>query len=377
MPRKSTKEEFIEKAKSVHGDKYDYSLIEYDGYRSKKKLKIICKHCGKIFEQKPNSHIAGQGCPNLCYIERKRTPFIEFVEKARKVHYSQYDYDEDSYNTQHEHDYKIKIFCRTCNRYFYQDVQSHIAGRGCPHCMYKRAKATLIRRYGDASYNNKEKARQTCLEKYGFENLNQSPEIKRKIKDTKLLRYGDENYNNRSKYRQTCLEKYGTEFSTQAESTKDKAKRTYMKHFGTDHPFKSREIINKGWETRKRNGTCNTSSAEKEILKLLKARFSNVLPNYKSKLYPFHCDFYVQDLGLYIEYQRHWTHGFKPFENTKEDQERLNIWTERAKNSDFYKSAINVWTIRDPLKRETAKNNNLSWIEFFDFDTFMNWYNTI
>ena len=45
MPRKSTKEEFIEKAKSVHGDKYDYSLIEYDGYRSKKKLKIICKHC--------------------------------------------------------------------------------------------------------------------------------------------------------------------------------------------------------------------------------------------------------------------------------------------------------------------------------------------
>ena len=43
----------------------------------------------------------------------------------------------------------------------------------------------------------------------------------------------------------------------------------------------------------------------------------------------------------------------------------------------MYKIAIEVWTIRDPLKRETARKNNLNWIEFFTMDEFMKWYDTI
>lgn len=52
---------FIEKAKEVHGDKYDYSNVFYKS--SHEKVLIKCKICGNIFEQTPMSHIRGCGCP--------------------------------------------------------------------------------------------------------------------------------------------------------------------------------------------------------------------------------------------------------------------------------------------------------------------------
>ena len=52
---------FIEKSKKIHDNKYDYSLVEY-GDNNTKKVKIICSIHG-IFEQKPNYHLIGRGCP--------------------------------------------------------------------------------------------------------------------------------------------------------------------------------------------------------------------------------------------------------------------------------------------------------------------------
>lgn len=54
--RNLTTEEFIEKAVEIHGDKYDYSEVEY--INTKTKVKIICNGCGGSFEQTPNSHIS-------------------------------------------------------------------------------------------------------------------------------------------------------------------------------------------------------------------------------------------------------------------------------------------------------------------------------
>ena len=58
--KKLTTEEFIEKSFLIHGDKYDYSLVEYRG--SNEKIIIICKEHGE-FEKTPNNHLRGQGCP--------------------------------------------------------------------------------------------------------------------------------------------------------------------------------------------------------------------------------------------------------------------------------------------------------------------------
>ncbi|MCT7477436.1 hypothetical protein N5V81_21785 [Escherichia coli] len=65
---KLSAERFIEKARRVHGDKYDYSLIEYK--TCKDKVEIVCNTCGNHFNQTPDNHInLKRGCP-VCGAER-------------------------------------------------------------------------------------------------------------------------------------------------------------------------------------------------------------------------------------------------------------------------------------------------------------------
>ena len=128
-------------------------------------------------------------------------------------------------------------------------------------------------------------------------------------------------------------------------------------------------------ETKRKNNTFNVSEPEKKIKQLLESKFSDIKYQYKSEKYPFMCDFYIPELDLYIEYQGHWSHNKKPFEGTAEDLIKVNKW--KSRNTKFYKAAINTWTIRDPLKRETAKKNNLNWLEFFNIQQFMNWFNKL
>ena len=59
--------DFIEKAKKVHIDKYDYSKVEY--INSQTKVCIICPKHGE-FWQKPNGHLQGRGCPICANIKK-------------------------------------------------------------------------------------------------------------------------------------------------------------------------------------------------------------------------------------------------------------------------------------------------------------------
>lgn len=67
--KKLTREEFIEKARAIHGDKYDYSKVEY--VNNSTKVCIICPVHGE-FWQTPSKHIFGKGCPycNESHLER-------------------------------------------------------------------------------------------------------------------------------------------------------------------------------------------------------------------------------------------------------------------------------------------------------------------
>lgn len=59
--KKLTTEAFIIKAREVHGERYDYSLVEY--IKSYTEVKILCK-IHKEFQQIPYSHTQGHGCPD-------------------------------------------------------------------------------------------------------------------------------------------------------------------------------------------------------------------------------------------------------------------------------------------------------------------------
>ena len=127
----------------------------------------------------------------------------------------------------------------------------------------------------------------------------------------------------------------------------------------------------KQYETRKLNNTFKIKDTipENETYKVLLKYFSDndiVHPYRDEDRYPFNCDFYIKSIDLFIEINYSWTHGKHPFNlNNEEDMKLLNKWKEKAKTSDYYKNAIETWTIRDVKKLNTAKANNLNYLVIY------------
>lgn len=121
----------------------------------------------------------------------------------------------------------------------------------------------------------------------------------------------------------------------------------------------------KSSETKRKNNSFNSSKPESTYYSKLCEEYgkSDVLSNYnKDSRYPFHCDFYIKSLDLFIELNLHWTHGGRPFDPNDEGcQKQLALWEEKAKTSKFYQQAIYVWTQLDVRKRETALQNKINY----------------
>ena len=125
-----TKESFIEKARKIHGDKYDYSKVEY--IDNKTKVCIICPIHGE-FWQRPDNHLHGAGCYKCGrnIMGKKQTKNTQmFVEEARKVHGDEYDYSKVKYVSCFE---KVCIVCKEHGE-FWQRPANHLQGQGCPLC---------------------------------------------------------------------------------------------------------------------------------------------------------------------------------------------------------------------------------------------------
>lgn len=130
--RRDSQEEFVEKCVEKHGDRYDYSNIIYLG--TKNKINVKCKEHGEFMSNAGN-HLAGHGCPK-CAVEyntdRLRSTKEEFIEKAKIVHGSRYDYSKVEYTRVHN---KVIIICRNKGHgEFSQEANSHLQGNGCPIC---------------------------------------------------------------------------------------------------------------------------------------------------------------------------------------------------------------------------------------------------
>ena len=125
---KLTTEGVIEQFREVHGDKYDYSKVNYTG--SNNKVVIICPKHGE-FKQIPNSHKRGQGCPKCGSRAKLTTEYV--IEKFREVHGDKYDYSNVNYIGC---DTKVTIICEEHGE-FEQIPNSHKSGNGCPKCVGK------------------------------------------------------------------------------------------------------------------------------------------------------------------------------------------------------------------------------------------------
>lgn len=141
MSRKLTTEEFIKKAKIIHGDKYDYTLTRF--INSNIKVKIICPIHGE-FEQYHDKHLSRKGCAKCGFISRcnkARSNTQSFVNKALNIHGNKYNYDKVVYNGKEE---KVIITCQKHGD-FHQTPHNHLAGNGCPICRESKGETQIAK----------------------------------------------------------------------------------------------------------------------------------------------------------------------------------------------------------------------------------------
>ena len=129
--RSKSNDYFIEQAKKVHNNYYDYSLTNYKNYLTK--VKIICPIHGE-FEELPQQHISGSGCKK-CGIEKTKKYTLmsldKFIEKANKIHNNKFDYSKVNYINSYT---KVEIICPKHGSFF-QNPQDHLHSKaGCPIC---------------------------------------------------------------------------------------------------------------------------------------------------------------------------------------------------------------------------------------------------
>lgn len=434
-----TTEEFIRKAKAVHGDRYDYSKTVY--VNQKTNVVITCLVHGD-FTQCPTNHYNGAGCP-MCS-KNKRMTTDDFILRAKAIHGEKYDYSKVNYINNRT---KVTIICPNHGE-FQQAPDKHLHGSECPACAKIKAKQTMIDRYGSPhalqSAEIREKMKETVRTRYGVDNVSQSTDVQDKIKETCMTKYGTEyalsspdvrekihetvkakygvdsvlesadviakrnktvearygvknvmqcddikqrmsdtmmskygvsnpmrlksvKYTVVERRKSTCVRKYGVESVLQSDQIRRKAEATMMSKYGVLNAMQNGDIVSKNFDVRKENGTLSTSKPEEMLYAMLIERFgvSDVERQYQSDRYDFACDFYVRSRDLYIELNATWTHGGHWYDkDSNADTVVLEAW--KSKGSEYYITAVEVWTERDVSKRETAKKNNLNYLVFWD-----------
>jgi hypothetical protein len=133
------KDKFIEQAKSIHGNEYNYSKVDYENNSTP--VEIICPKHGP-FLQRPSHHLHGSICP-ICSNENTAQRLLsntgDFIKKAREVHGDKYDYSKVNYTT------AITPVEITCPKHgpFLQRPAAHLSNQGCPYCSESQGESIL------------------------------------------------------------------------------------------------------------------------------------------------------------------------------------------------------------------------------------------
>lgn len=151
--KSTTTDDFIKKARTIHGNKYKYDKTIYS--RSNQKVVINCPEHGD-FRQQANSHIQGNGCPSCgrkMNHEVTRKSKEQFIQAAIQKHGDKYCYDKVEYVNTHT---KVIITCNV-ERHgdFIQEPNAHLRGTGCPICngKFKLSNIEFIKRANNIHTN--------------------------------------------------------------------------------------------------------------------------------------------------------------------------------------------------------------------------------
>ena len=150
--------EVIEKCIEIHGDKYDYSLIESPILSKKQKIK--CKNCGRIFEIDLGSHIHNKRGCKFCSHRSYVYTTDEFKERAYKVHGDKYDLSKVVYKNKNE---KITVGC-SIHGDFLITPEHLLRGQGCPKCgkLFKLTNEVFKERSDKIHHNKYDYSKSEC-----------------------------------------------------------------------------------------------------------------------------------------------------------------------------------------------------------------------
>ena len=236
--------EFISDAIEIHGDKYDYSKVEYK--TNKDKVTIICPEHGE-FEQAARGHIKGYGCYKCGVIKRRKTT-EEFISESNMIHDNYYDYSKSKYVDAYS---KVVIICPVHGE-FEQAPSNHATGNGCNPCSSIRV--------GESFTDDTE----TFIGKAKIKHGN--------VYDYSLVEY----VNNSTRVRIICPE------------------------HGEFEQLPSNHKCGAGCPT------CNNSIGESEIRKILLDTQISFIPEHRfndcRNMHPLPFDFYLPELNVCIEY---------------------------------------------------------------------------
>ena len=335
-----TTERFIFFSNEKHNNKYDYSLVNYKDMSTK--VKISCPKHG-IFEQTPGNHLKGHNCSSCSGVKVPTTE--EFIINANKVHNNKYDYSLVEYKNAN---IKIKIIC-LIHGVFEQEPGNHTQGQGCPKCLGKnRTTEDLIidfNKIHNFKYDYSlieftkcnDKIKIIC-KKHGI--FEQTPQSHLSGSGCNICGGSKKKTNEEFIIESNIIHNYKYDYSlSEYKNAKTKIKIICKEH-GVFEQKPSHHITGIGCPS------CNESKGEKEVRNFL---ISNNIKFTQNKRFnkckdktslPF--DFYLPGHNICIEYD-----GIQHFE---------------VINYFGGESALKTQKIRDQIKTDYCKNNNIKLI---------------
>lgn len=410
-----TIETFIEKANEIHNNKYDYSKVDFKNVNTK--ILIICpKH--DVFEQMPYNHLKGQGCrkcgrESLRELQKKGKGPWSKAARAKAADTIEQKFGAKTWAESDIGRQTLKDMCSS------EDVREKMSKRAKSKQARQHYKETSLKNHGAEHWTQTEQGKQRLHELFSTDEERflrsqrmLSQKVREKIEYTSMTRYGvpyywqsDEGRKRLKellsseevveKTRQTNLERYDCEVwqssnagreKLASKEVRSKTEQTNYKRYGAKTWSNSDEgriamstyLQDKIIATKMEHGTINDSQPERNVYDLLVQKFGkdDIVPQYRSDRYPYKCDFYIKSLDLFMELNIYWMHGGHFFdENNEADLEKLQLWL--SSNKPSYERAIYVWTQNDLDKRNTALQNNLNYIVFWnqDLSDFKEWLN--
>lgn len=134
---------FIEAARALHGDRYDYSQTEYTG--ANQPIKIICKQHGIFTLRWAASHYTkkGSGCQKCSGCQVRVRDTESFIAESKLIHGDQYDYSVAKFSGCKK---PVVIKCKIHGEFVLAEAQSHYGKKqcGCKSCTTEKRKSGEI-----------------------------------------------------------------------------------------------------------------------------------------------------------------------------------------------------------------------------------------